>query len=438
MLVRSSYLLMLFLLRPSSTLLRPLSSNIHSASRLFASSSSSSSSSSSASQPNTGSYFTDVEGDINYLNRFINLSSVLSRPDPSNPSDLHLSPNSHVVFGGDAVDRGGFDIMTLTLLSTLKDKYPDNVHFVMGNRDCNKLRLRSELGEPKSPTPPRHKGVYWFKGRDLVGDPLLDNVPATNVERLKWLLQKTMGCPNTFELRKNELKVLRSSDDVSDEDVVESYRELCSPGGLMANHIMRSKVAIKMGPCLFVHAAVPRDPEVKDDRNWGFKTYPPHFDTPAANFQEWLGKVNTFVDEQKQDWIDGSGGDKVWSTTGGYSKEKDAGGSLMQYGMGYVRKGTEIFKNPTPIYATWLKDGKPHITPYTEKIFDEAGVSLIVTGHQPHGVSQPFFLAALCSRILLNFTRSPPFSPFLPSPLSPHPPPHHQDAPLPTSINGND
>ena len=52
------------------------------------------------------SYFTDVEGDLDYLDRFIDSSRVLSRES----GGLVLEPGSHLVFGGDVVDRGGRDL----------------------------------------------------------------------------------------------------------------------------------------------------------------------------------------------------------------------------------------------------------------------------------------------------------------------------------------
>lgn len=43
------------------------------------------------------------------------------------------------------------------------------------------------------------------------------------------MLQNTLGCPLTFELRRQELRELKGQSDVSDEDVVESFpgEELC-------------------------------------------------------------------------------------------------------------------------------------------------------------------------------------------------------------------
>jgi len=53
------------------------------------------------------------------------------------------------VFGGDLYDKGPYDIRLSQMLCDLKDKHPDRVWLLMGNRDINKLRLSSELCTPQ-------------------------------------------------------------------------------------------------------------------------------------------------------------------------------------------------------------------------------------------------------------------------------------------------
>ena len=88
------------------------------------------------------SYFTDVEGDHDYLDRFVSASRVMGR---GQGGELELAPRTHLVFGGDVVDRGGEDLKVLDIVLGLKEKYPDNVHLVMGNRDANKMRIGQEV-----------------------------------------------------------------------------------------------------------------------------------------------------------------------------------------------------------------------------------------------------------------------------------------------------
>ena len=171
---------------------------------------------------------------------------------------------------GDIWDKGGSDLYVLRQLLSLHARYPHRVHFIMGNRDINKMRIIDELGIPSSDIhkqndlmPQPHDGVYWL-GRTCSGLPADSEgnvVPSTSAaERLKWMLQRTMGSVDAFELRRNELKRERiaimngtaavsnpasfdanqakEDDDnnisVTDDEVAQSYIRSCNPvSGIM-------------------------------------------------------------------------------------------------------------------------------------------------------------------------------------------------------------
>lgn len=82
-------------------------------------------------------YITDVEGNLSFWNRYIEHSTVLSRVE----DELILKENCQFVYGGDSCDRGSGDLQVLRDLISLKERYPDRVHLLMGNRDINKLRF---------------------------------------------------------------------------------------------------------------------------------------------------------------------------------------------------------------------------------------------------------------------------------------------------------
>jgi hypothetical protein len=93
-------------------------------------------------------YVTDIEGNYNYWNRMLSISTILvvehvapSRPTSassavySKPYRLRfVDETSQFVYGGDVCDRGDGDLRFLTDLIQLKNDYPDRVHFIMGNR----------------------------------------------------------------------------------------------------------------------------------------------------------------------------------------------------------------------------------------------------------------------------------------------------------------
>ena len=121
-------------------------------------------------------------------------------------------------------------------------------------------------------------------------------VPSSStVDRLKWILQKTMGSPDAFELRRSELKrekVFRSNynqnhknkdiimdhDDghydsdhnnnsvdeevqITDEDVVASYKSSTHPvSGEMGRYLSQGKLSLCLGAVMFMHGSLPFAP----------------------------------------------------------------------------------------------------------------------------------------------------------------------------------
>ena len=110
---------------------------------------------------------------------YIDLSEILNR---NSGGQLELSPDCHFVFGGDVVDRGPGDLRVLSDLANLRRSYPDRVHFIMGNRDINKMRIPIELHPSIIKIPPK---VFWLKENELcAADSALVQTPA---EKLKWV-----------------------------------------------------------------------------------------------------------------------------------------------------------------------------------------------------------------------------------------------------------
>lgn len=123
-------------------------------------------------------YVSDIEGNYDYWRKYVEYSDVLV----AEGSNVLLRDNCHFVCGGDVCDRGAGDIRVLRELLALKKLYPQRVHFVLGNRDINKLRLPAALHPSVlSQTP----DVYWFDNSSQPGgnDYSLDN----RANRLKWV-----------------------------------------------------------------------------------------------------------------------------------------------------------------------------------------------------------------------------------------------------------
>ena len=175
----------------------------------------------------TVAYVTDVEGNLEYWDQYIDSSDVIKREAPCEGEVrglLTLEDNTEVVYGGDVCDRGTGDIRFFLEMLSLKERYPDRVHFILGNRDLNKLRFAFETTEAQLSEPPK---CYWLKGPDKgpydfkadKSEP--EGTPDKLSDRVKWMLKKTMGSPDCFEYRKEELGILGTHDD--DETVAQSF-----------------------------------------------------------------------------------------------------------------------------------------------------------------------------------------------------------------------
>ena len=120
---------------------------------------------------------------------------------------------------------------------SLKRRYPARVHLLIGNRDANKLRFATELSRAALDRPLREtRAPFWLPPsataraflRELArdgdtrassdacssnghgGDGEDARIAALNTRanRLRFILERTMGCPHTFEHRRRELCAL--------------------------------------------------------------------------------------------------------------------------------------------------------------------------------------------------------------------------------------
>ncbi len=311
------------------------------------------------------SYFTDIEGDKFYLDRYVDNSKVLTwipnkhtkdRPlsmmhssetdESSFPYDRRIDfcdSKSLLVFGGDLWDKGGFDLYVTRQLLDLKRRYPDRVVWVLGNRDINKLRMTQELGLPtlsaSQTDVPYHPGLTWFRNSGRVGDPDGPLPSMDPGERLKWILGNTMGSPDAMEHRRRELLWERGGcqeaesrcingqeNNISDVEVVRSYQESCHPNGEMGRFLSEGLLAARVGPILFVHGSLPLTKEtmaqakennqsIWDDLTfcmpWINKTHCEYgkdhefataSDLGINSIEDWLAAVNKFCVQNVEAW----------------------------------------------------------------------------------------------------------------------------------------
>jgi hypothetical protein len=231
-------------------------------------------------------YVTDVEGNLDYFLRHVVQSKVL-RIQHSSQQSLRLDlqdPCCYFVYGGDAVDKGPGDIRLVRALVDLKKRHPDRVYLLVGNRDLNKLRFTAELADddmdrPVADIPPPHwdpqapslkeylqtKLEQQLRDATCTGTAHHSNSTAlleqlnTRVHRLHYMLEHTLGCPQTFSFRRQELALLQNVPEasISDDEVVRSFLDQVQhPHGALWQYLECAHVAVVLGNTLFCHGAV--------------------------------------------------------------------------------------------------------------------------------------------------------------------------------------
>jgi len=222
------------------------------------------------------SFSTDWEGNIDYALRYASEHShglTVESTDGFVPV-FGLRPGFRFVYGGDVCDHEPGDLRCAAALVLLKERYPSRVTLLLGNRDLNKMRLKSEL-TPEALQRPADlvEGAWWSPQRlelvDYLKQLSRSGEGDNEVARLKWILGCTMGSPRAFENRRVELALQQASKEadgregpagslVDDFAVLASFREeLASADGWMWRYLLHAVPAAVIGDTLFVHGGLP-------------------------------------------------------------------------------------------------------------------------------------------------------------------------------------
>lgn len=288
-------------------------------------------------EPSSGyrlGYVTDVEGNFDFFKSFVARSNVLF----FSSEELVLRDDCYFVYGGDSVDKGPGDIRLCRALVSLKKKHPDRVFLLVGNRDLNKLRLTSELStadmarkideippphwDPKALTLRQHlEGVVDKSNGSLSSE----EEANTRIERLNYMLQRTLGCPDTFEFRRQELAIIDgcSASEVSDDAVLESFlHEVEHPDGSLRQYLENANVAVVIGNTLFAHGAVDKNTIRFVPRLDSRFENPPERPAPGQmcdTVDEWVAGLNDYLKQGLLDYHKRPLWDKDRTTRGGES-----------------------------------------------------------------------------------------------------------------------
>lgn len=321
-------------------------------------------------------YITDVEGNLNYWDRCVALSSVLKRlPN----GQLLLNDNCAFVFGGDCFDKGPGDIRISRELVKLKKSYPDRVFLILGNRDVNKMLLASAL-EPREvlrastlvPPPfwlPEDSSMTLF---NFVGSQV-----ATKKQRLLYMLKCTMNSVKSFEFRRAELSILAKTPltAVTDAQVVDSYFEgIANTDGFYREYIDSAQLAVCIGNTLFVHGAVTPEsigfvPSLKT--RYKEQVIEGH-DMLESSVQEWVGALNKFKVEAMAEFTKQPFYDDTRAFRGGEA--------LCAYAH---MKATS---RRTVMVSSFISQASGNLEPVPASVvsyLNRSGITRVVVGHKP-------------------------------------------------------
>mmetsp|Transcript_38243 Transcript_38243/g.85767 ORF Transcript_38243/g.85767 Transcript_38243/m.85767 type:complete len:219 (-) Transcript_38243:528-1184(-) len=165
-------------------------------------------------------------------------------------------------------------------------------------QDISKMRLTSELRHPRS-------DIFWRKDALDYKEFLKKfGLHDGRVARLKWLLAETLGCGETFEYRRQELRVLGCS--AGDEDVAASFEHALRPGGVYADYLVRSQLAAVVNSTLFVHGGIDCDSLLwippdslllrADEAGDVDGRY-------SKDLSSWVDELNAFASRHVQEWL---------------------------------------------------------------------------------------------------------------------------------------
>ena len=369
-------------------------------------------------------YVTDVEGNLDYFDRWVARSSVLKYTEPDVLDFTHDS--AYFVFGGDAMDRGDGGMRFTRRLVALKKRYPSRVFLLAGNRDLNKVRFTSEFSESDLKRDPRDiPGPHWdpkaptlytylSEVAEARGEPGGASAVDSRTERMHYYLRHTLGCPNTFEGRRHELAVLgEAAEPVSDTAVVDSLIADILPGGVLRSYLEHACIACVLGNTIFVHGAIDANAVglVPDDGTRFFNPPAPQPMRRVHDVHEWVGEMNGVLQRglaaniARPDW-DASrttrGGEVLMAmqnrcamygrtlvsscyADGGTVTSPGAPAARAKITAGLAESGDAL------LTERWLSD--PRDTTVADWLL-RAGIRRIVVGHKPSGDSPAVLSAA--------------------------------------------
>jgi len=362
-------------------------------------------------------FWTDIEGNWDYLLRLVRQSAVITHVHMCNDGsvELSLADGWTFVFGGDATDKGGLvggSLRVVRTLVRLKRRYPSRVVLLLGNRDINHMRFRSELAPSEMAAFRTVPGPYFVRDERQRVSPLqyLTRTVAaetgvapekvtdaqlvaanTLANRVRWLLKETMGAEGELERRQAELTLLRSTDEAytderlsvhaTEEETARSFVTDSEAGGWMFEYLHLGVLAAVVNGTLYVHGGIINGTCTEAQNIARFGSVPGRSER-APDTHTWVAWLNEWKEQMVAEWDAAP----YWVESSAHAYENGLRGAHALFD--YIVMGRDNHAKLDSVVAGRHLDGRcmPAYIPATVvERMHASGVRRLVVGHTPHG-----------------------------------------------------
>jgi hypothetical protein len=308
-------------------------------------------------------YVTDLEGNAQKLANFMRGHEAFAW---GTDGRYHLREGHIFIHGGDAPDRFLGSITVVDELVRLKEETPDRVYLIAGNRDVNKLRLPMELSAIAMREEPRVRCEDWRSWlATQLGVGPTDQLLARDTRglRLRWILKRTMGAPDAYELRQKELELASLAHD--DQAIVDSFLTDLAPGGRFRRFLEYSCLMHRVGNTLYTHAGLTKE-NLEQVPGSG----------PERDLDSWIGHLNRWYLDQLAQW---KADNANWA-----GADRRPGEDLIDYCQ--PRPNADVNQASVVYSRNADREGKITLPPEPVIAFLRSqGIHRMVVGHTPSG-----------------------------------------------------
>lgn len=355
-------------------------------------------------------FITDTEGHFPSFYHSIFKSRVVHF-NPQGQLDFRREiPNPYFIFGGDLYDRGLSDYKLTEILLDFKNRFPERVFLLVGNREATKTRLFTELN-PKYIRQRLLKGSapFWLLAKphqlpiDYVKIQMLEQGKSTDnpseIESyvnsldikdcqliyLKWMLEQNMGCPHTIKYHTEHLAAQSgcAPGEISEKQVLDSLLEITAPTGLIGQYLQRTQMValVPDTSIVAVHGGFTPD-------NIGRMPYFLKDEERIADARTWLNRMNDWYKAAVDKWAR-----MTWDD--------------MPLDLNPARSAIDTFSDIVPGYyysivTASMLDMKRQFQAVPEIVSDylhRSKIHTVLTGHQPCG-DHPAILRARDDKVV--------------------------------------